>query len=162
LLPEVCAKRKSQMGDGEQGPSGYGLPTQDRVRCQQASEILKHPAADGFATHRQAASLIIGEAQPAVLQMLAQDAVLFFQVVNGSSRTRDRWALRARPQEQPKIARSTLAADLDRSFDSGRHPPQQWSQSTVGIPTPSQAPLPFHSHFALTRPSAFARSPQVY
>src|SRR5262249_16446470 len=58
------------------------IPPQDRVGCDDADDDRKPTATEDFAFDRQAAALVVGEADPSGSLRGAQDAVLLEEVVN--------------------------------------------------------------------------------
>jgi len=58
------------------------IPTQDRLRCDDTGHTRQPAPAEDVAFHRQAASLVVGEAQASRSVRGAEDAVLHKQIVN--------------------------------------------------------------------------------
>ena len=58
------------------------VPPQDGVGCHDASDVREAAPAEHLAFHGQAASLVVGEAQPSGSVRRAEDPVLLEQVVN--------------------------------------------------------------------------------
>ena len=60
------------------------VPAQDRIGRHDAGDVGEAPSAEGFTFHGQAASLVVGEANPSGTIRRAEDPVLLAQVVNDS------------------------------------------------------------------------------
>ena len=58
------------------------MPSQQRVRRDKGSHLGKRFASELLSLHRQAATLIIAQPQALVPQLIAQNAVLFLQIVD--------------------------------------------------------------------------------
>jgi hypothetical protein len=58
------------------------IPAQDSVRRQQAGDLLEPFPAKHLAARCEPSALIICEPQPAAMHLLAQDSILFFQIVD--------------------------------------------------------------------------------
>ena len=52
------------------------VPAQDRIGCHDAGDVGETPSAEGFAFHGEAASLVVGEANPLGTVRRAEDPVL--------------------------------------------------------------------------------------
>ena len=59
------------------------VPGQQRCRCHNRGQIIKHTPAQFLGPDRQASALIVIEMQPLGSELLAQDAVLFLKIVEG-------------------------------------------------------------------------------
>src|SRR5262245_13220448 len=53
------------------------VPTEDRVRGDDACDVPGAPATEGLSRHSQAAPLVVGETEPASTALRAEHAVLF-------------------------------------------------------------------------------------
>ena len=60
----------------------FAVPSHDRIGCNNGSDLAQNPVADGFASHRQSASLVIGEAKALLSDLLLQDTILLLEVVD--------------------------------------------------------------------------------
>jgi len=58
------------------------VPTEDRVRGDDACDVPEATATEGLSLHSQAAPLVVSEPEPAGTAPCAQHAVLFEQVVD--------------------------------------------------------------------------------
>ena len=59
------------------------MPGQDRVRGDDPGEVEERHSADRFSRDRQPASLIAGEPDSSLAQLLKADAILFPEIVDG-------------------------------------------------------------------------------
>ena len=58
------------------------MPRQDRIRRHQRGHLPEQASAELLPLHRETAALVVGEAQPTLAQLLAEDAVLLHEVVD--------------------------------------------------------------------------------
>jgi len=59
------------------------VPAQDRVRGDDRAQVLEHRPTEGLATDRRATALVVGEEDPLAAELLAEDAVLLAEVLDG-------------------------------------------------------------------------------
>jgi hypothetical protein len=58
------------------------VPAEDRIRCDDPSDLLEDLPSEHFAFHSQAAALVVVQANPAPSELFAENAVLFLEVVD--------------------------------------------------------------------------------
>ncbi len=58
------------------------MPTKDSVGRDERCDFGKGSAAESFASHRQSATLIIGQAESSATKLLLQDAVLLSEILD--------------------------------------------------------------------------------
>jgi hypothetical protein len=58
------------------------IPTQDRVRRDDAAELAQRLSPERFSRRREPAALVVGEADPLCGELLAKDAVFLLQIVD--------------------------------------------------------------------------------
>ena len=59
------------------------MPPQDRVRCDDARNLLQDPSTQPMPTDRQPASIVIGELEPLSTQLASKDPIFFHQIRHG-------------------------------------------------------------------------------
>lgn len=57
-------------------------PTQDRVGGHDGADLVEQLPAEGLAPNREAPSLVVDESEPAITELLHENAVFFAQVLN--------------------------------------------------------------------------------
>ena len=58
------------------------MPTENRVRGHDRSDLGEYPVAEGFSFRRQTASLGVGEAKASAPELLLQNSILFVEVLD--------------------------------------------------------------------------------
>jgi len=58
------------------------VPGQQRGRCHDGAQLMKHPPAQFLGPDGQGAALVVAKAQSLTSQLLAQHAILFLKIVD--------------------------------------------------------------------------------
>jgi len=81
-VPTGGATRSASSGTVVLPGDELTVPAQNRVRCHQSSEFVQHASAQYPTFRREASALVVGEPQPPLAQLLAEDPVLLLEVVD--------------------------------------------------------------------------------
>ena len=56
------------------------VPTEDRIGCDERCDLRQGSPSDGFASHGQAASLVVGQPEASATKLLLEDSVLLAEI----------------------------------------------------------------------------------
>jgi len=116
---------------GDQAP----VPAQNRVRCDQAAQLLEGLPAEFASLHRESPALVLGEADALAAEQLPQDFVLLPEVVNGLLLLAVEPAGQRRDEEMERcdlhaetLSRCPNLAESPGATNQGRRPRNQASR----------------------------------
>ena len=106
------------------------VPTEDRVRGDDACDVAEATATEGLSLHSQAAPLVVSEPEPAGTALRAQHAVLFEQVVDDGLLLAVDSAREQKEEEGERGGNASMGPQLPR----GAPTLQCWPETRDGDP----------------------------